>query len=73
MVVWEIDVGRDLTSSIPIHVGIVPFPENHVDAGTVPILESRVNVETVHIHMDMPIKVRISQRSDSPTMLLWML
>ena len=59
MVVWEIDVGRDPTSLVPVHAGIIPFHKNHVDEGTVPILESRVDVRTIHDHADMPTKVRI--------------
>ena len=97
MVVREIDVGRDPTSSVPVHAkiipihknhtdigttsvhknhvdaGTVPIPENHVDAKTDPILESYVDAETVHIHVDMLTGVRIPQRSNSPTTLLWIL
>ena len=64
---------RDLANLDHVNAGIVPFPENHSDTGTAPILESRVNAGTVHVHADMPIMDRIPQRSDSPTMLLWML
>ena len=70
---WEIEVRKDPASSILVNTGIVPFPENHADAGTAPILESRINAELVHIHADMLTKVRIPRRSDSPTTLLWML
>ena len=97
MVVREIDVGRDLTSSVPIHAGIIPIHKNHVDVGTtpvhknhvdagtvpipenhvvvatIPILKSRVDVETVHIHADMLTGVRILQKSNGLTTLLWML
>ena len=72
-VMWEIEVGRDPTSPILVHAEIVPFPENHVDARTVPILKSCVDARTVHVQVDMPTEVRIPQRSDSPTTLLWML
>ena len=54
-----IDVGRDPTSPVPIHAGIVPIPENHVVVATIPILKSRVDVETIHIHADMLTGVRI--------------
>ena len=70
---WEIEVGRDPASRVPISAKIIPLPENHVNAGIAPILKNRVNVETVHIHTDMPTEVRIPQRSDNPTTLLWML
>ena len=82
---WEIDVGRDLTSLAPVHakivpihknhidVGIVHTPENHFDVGTVPILRSRVDVGTDHVHMGILIGVQIPRRSNDRTMLLWML
>ena len=70
---WEIEVGRDPANPVLVNARIVPLPENHVDARNGPILESRVNAGTVHVHADMPIEVRIPQRSDSPTTLLWML
>ena len=84
-IVWGIDVGRDPTSLVLVHVGIVPIhknhvdagtvpiPESHVDAGTVPILKSRVDTGTIHIHPSMPTEVRIPRRSDGPTTLPWML
>ena len=71
MVVWEIDVGRDPTSLVPVHVriitvhknhvdvGTVPIPKNYIGVGTVPILESRVDVGIVHVHADMPTEVWI--------------
>ena len=61
MVVREINVGRDPTSLVPIHAGIVTIHKNHVDVGTapihknhvdtriVPILENHVNAGTVPI------------------------
>ena len=58
-IVWEIEVGRDPTSPVPVNPGTVPFPENHVDAGIAPILESRINAGTVHVHANMPTEVRI--------------
>ena len=85
LVVREIDVGRDSINPVPVHAGIVPIRKNHVDARTVPILESHddtrtfpnlescVNARTVHDHMYMPTEVQIPQRSNGPTMLLWML
>ena len=48
IVVWEIDVVRDLTCPIPIHARIVPVHKNHVDAWAIPILENHVNAGTVH-------------------------
>ena len=64
--------------TIPVHKNhinarIVPIPKNHVDAGIVPILDSHIDSGTVHIHTNMLIGVRIPQRSDGPTTLLWML
>ena len=97
MVVRKTDVGRDPTSPVPVHAGIipihknhanvgttpvhknhvdagtVPIPENHVNAETIPILESYVNAGTIHIHVDILTRVRIPQRSNGPTTLLWML
>jgi len=73
MVAWEIKVRRDLAGPVLINVGIVPITKNHVDAGTAPILQSHINVEPVHVHTDMPNKVRIPRRSGSLTTLLWML
>ena len=57
MVVWEIDVGRDLTSLVPVHVRIIPVHKNHIDAETIPILESHVNVGTNHVHAGILIEV----------------
>ena len=71
MVAWEIEVKRDLASPGPVNVGIVPFPENHADARTAHILESRVNAGTVRVCADMPTVVRIPWRNGSLTMLLW--
>ena len=59
MVVWEIDVGRDPTSLVPVHVGIITVHKNHVDVGTVLFLESHVDVGTIHIHADMPTGIQI--------------
>ena len=59
MVVSEINVGRDPTSLVPVHVGIILVHKNHVDAGTIPILKSRVDVRTIHVHADMPTGVQI--------------
>ena len=73
MVAWEIEVRRDPAGPVPVNARIVPFPENHADAGIAPILESRINAGPVHVHVDMPTEVRIPRRSDSPTTLLWML
>ena len=73
MVAWEIKVRRDPAGPVLIDARIVPFPKNHVDAGTAPILQSRINAELVHIHTDMPNKVQIPRRSGSLTTLLWML
>jgi len=71
--VWEIEVGRDPASLVPINTETVHFLENHVDVGTAPILESRVNAGIVHIHVDMLTENQIPRRSDDPTTLLWML
>ena len=73
MVAWEIKVRKDPAGSVPVNVEIVPFPENHADTGTTPILSSRINAGPVHIHADMPTEVQIPWRSDSPTTPLWML
>ena len=54
---WEIDVGRDLTSPVPVHVRIIPVHKNHIDAETIPILESLVNVGTNHVHAGILIEV----------------
>ena len=74
---WEIDVGRDLTSPVPVHTNIVPVhknhidvgivhtPENHFDAGTVLILGSRIDVGTDHVHAGILIEVRIPRRSNN--------
>ena len=59
MVAWEIEVRMDPAGLVPVNAGIVPFPENHTDAGTAPILESRINVGPIHGHADMPFEVRI--------------
>ena len=68
-----------------VNARTVPILENYVDARTVPILEShddtrivpnlesRVNARIVHDHADMSTEVQIPQRSNDPTMLLWML
>ena len=58
---WEIEVRRDPANLVPVNTRIVPFLENHVDAGTAPILKSRVNAGTVHVHVDMPTEDRIAQ------------
>ena len=71
MVVWEIEARRGPANLVPVNAGIVPFPENHTDAGTAHTPESRVNVGTVRVRTDMPSVVRIPQRNGSPTMLLW--
>ena len=73
MVAWEIEVRTDPADLVPVNVGIVPFPENHTDAGTAPILESRINVRPIHVHVDIPTEVRIPWRSDNPTTPLWTL
>ena len=59
MVAWEIEVRTDPTGLVPVNAGIVPFPENHTDAGTAPILKSRINVGPIHVHTDMPTEVQI--------------
>ena len=59
MVAREIEVRRDLASLVPVNAGIVPFPENHTDARTTPILKSRINVGPIHVHTDMPTEVQI--------------
>ena len=59
MVVWEIDVGRDPTSLVPVHVRIITVHKNHVDVGTVLFLESHVDVGTIHVHVDMSTGVQI--------------
>ena len=56
---WEIEAKRGPASPVPVNAGIVPFPENHADARIAHILESRVNVKTVCIRVDMPTMVRI--------------
>ena len=73
MVAWKIEVRRDPVGLVPVNVGIVTFPENHADAGTASILESRINAGLVHVQADMLTKVQIPRRSDSPTAPLWML
>ena len=49
MVVREINVGRDPTSSVPIHAEIVPIHKNHVDVGTAPIHKNHVDAGTIPI------------------------
>ena len=44
-----IDVGRDPTSPVPIHAGIVPIHKNHVDVGTTPVHKNHVDAGTVPI------------------------
>ena len=73
MVAREIEVRRDLASLVPVNARIVPFPKNHTDARTTPILESRINVGPIHVHEDIPTEVRIPWRSDNPTTPLWTL
>lgn len=75
MLVREIDGRWGPIGPILIHAGIVHIPESHVDVGIVLIPGSRVDVDvgTVCVHTDVSIGVRIPRRSDSPTMLLWML
>ena len=53
MVAWEIMVRRDPANPVPFDAGIVPFPQSHADVGTAPILESCINAEPVHVHMDI--------------------
>ena len=73
LIVGEINMGWGPINPVPVDVGIAPIPKSHVNTGTVPILESRVNTGTIHIHTSMLTEVQIPQRSDVPTMLLWML
>ena len=49
MVVREIDVGRDPTSPVPIHAGIIPIHKNHVNVETTPVHKNHVDVGTVPI------------------------
>ena len=70
-IVWGIDVGRDPTSLVLVHVGIVPIhknhadvgatpiPENHIIARTVLILGSRIDVGSTHVHAGMLTGVQI--------------
>ena len=85
LVVGEIDAGWSPISLVPVNTGIVatpeshdnartvPIPESHVDVGTIPILESHVDTGTVHTYASMPTEVQTPQKSDSPTVPLWML
>ena len=68
MVAWEIEVRRDPAGLVLVNAGIIPFPKNHANVGTIPILESRINARPVHVHAGMSTEVRIPRRSDSPTM-----
>ena len=68
---WEIEERRNLASSVPVAIRIVPIHENHTDARTSPIPETHVNAGTVHDQKNMPTVVRIPRRSGSLTTLLW--
>ena len=73
MVVWEISVGGNPTNLAHGHAEIVPVHKNHVDPGTILILENRVNIGTIHVHPSMLTEVWIPQRSNGPTTQLWIL
>ena len=49
MVVKEIDVGRDPTSPVPVHAGIIPIHKNHFKVETAPVHKNHVDVGTVPI------------------------
>ena len=66
-------MGRGLINPVLVDVGTVCVHESPVDVGTVPILESHVDTGTVHTYASMPTGVQTPQKSDSPTMPLWML
>ena len=66
----------------PVNARVTLILEDHADAGTVLVLENRVdkvnlipknhvNDGTVHVHTSMPTEVQIPQRSDVPTTQLW--
>ena len=59
LIVGETDMGQSPISPVPVDAGIVPIPE------------SRVKNETIHIHASMLTEVQTPQRGNSPTMPLW--
>ena len=72
-IVGEINMGRGPISPIPVVVWTVHVHKSPVDTETVPIPESRVNTRIVHAHTCMPTGVQTPQKSNGPTMPLWML
>ena len=58
---------------VPVDVGIVRVQRSPIDTGTVPIPESRIDIGTVHAHASIPTGVQTLQKSNVPTMPLWML
>ena len=61
LIVGKIIMGRGPISLVPVNAGIVPIPK------------SRVDTRTDHVHVSMLIGVRNPQRTNDPTMPLWML
>ena len=70
MVVREINVGKDPTSPVPVHVGTIPIHKNHVDVGIVPVHKNHINAGTVPIpenHIDVEIVPILESRVNSRT------
>ena len=72
-IVGEIDMGWGLISPVLVDVETICVHGSLVNVGTIPILESHVDTGTVHTYASMPTEVQTPQKSDSPTVPLWML